>query len=88
LFENLIIIKTFISLFFNNNRKDFKINSLIKYIFNSITLETIKIIKIIICYYIEKFKHKVQVFVYFKEQHIEDIYFILLTIIIFILIVY
>jgi len=85
---NLIIIKTFTSLFFNNNRESFKINSLIKHMFNSITLETIKIIKIIICYCIEKFKHKMQISIYFEKQYIENIYFTLLTIAIFILIMY
>ena len=61
---------------------------MIKYIFNSIILRAIKIIKIIVCYYIKKFKHKTQISIYFKEQYIEDIYFILLTIAIFILIIY
>jgi len=75
-------------LFFNNNEKSFKINSLIKHIFNSITLETIKIIEIIIYYCIEKFKHKTQIFIYFEKQYIEDVYFTLLTIAIFILIMY
>ncbi len=88
MFANSIIIKIFISLFFNNNRESFEINFLIKYIFNSIILEAIKIIKIIICYYIKKFKYKIQVFIYFEEQYIEDIYFILLIIAIFIFIVY
>jgi len=88
LFVNSIIIKTFTSLFFNNNRKSFKINSLIKYMFNFIILETIKIIRIIICYCIEKFKHKIQIFIYFEKQNIENMYFTLLTIAIFIFIIY
>jgi Ca2+/Na+ antiporter len=45
-------------------------------------------IKIIICYCIKKFKHKSQIFIYFEKQYIEDIYFTLLTITIFILIMY
>ncbi len=61
---------------------------MIKYIFNSIILETIKIIETIVCYCIEKFKYKIQISIYFKEQYIENIYFTLLTIAIFILIVY
>ena len=61
------MIKTFTSLFFNNNRESFGINSLIKHIFNSITLEAIKMIKIIIRHYIKKFKHEVRVFIYFEE---------------------
>jgi hypothetical protein len=65
------------SLFFNNNRESFKINFLIKYIFNSIILETIKIIKSIICYFIEKFKHKTQISIYFEKQYIEDIFILL-----------
>jgi hypothetical protein len=56
--------------------------------FNSISLETIKTIKIIICYCIEKFKYKIQIFIYFEKQYIKDIYFTLLTIAIFILIIY
>ena len=88
MFANLIIIKTFTSLFFNNNRRSFKINSLIKYIFNSITSETIKTIKIITCYCTEKFKYKTQITINFEEQYIKSIYSTLLTIKIFILIVY
>ena len=56
--------------------------------FNSIILKTIKIIKIIICFCIKKFKYKTQISIYFEKQYIEDIYFTLLTIAIFIFIVY
>ncbi len=56
--------------------------------FNSIILETIKIIKIIIFYCIKKFIYKTQIFIYFEKQYIKDIYFTLLTIAIFILIVH
>jgi hypothetical protein len=56
--------------------------------FNSIILGTIKIVKIIIYYCIKKFKHETQISIYFEEQYIEDMYFTLLTIAIFILIVY
>ena len=88
MFVNLIIIKTFTFLFFNNNRKSFKLKSLIKYMFNSIIVETIEIIKIIICYYIKKFKYKIQIFIYFEKQYIKDMYFTLLIIAIFIFIMY
>jgi len=47
-----------------------------------------KIIKIIICYCIKKFKYETQISIYFEKQYIENIYFNLLTIKIFILIVY
>jgi len=82
------MIKTFTSLFFNNNRKSFEINSLIKHIFNSITLGAIKMIKIMICHCIEKFKYEAQISIYFEEQYIESMYFTLLTIATFILIVH
>jgi len=56
--------------------------------FNSIILKAIKIIKIIIRYCIEKFKYETQISIYFEKQYIEDMYFTLLTIAIFILIVH
>jgi len=56
--------------------------------FNSIILKAIKMIKIIIRHCIKKFKYETQIFIYFEEQYIEDMYFTLLTIAIFILIVH
>ncbi len=80
MFVNLVIIKTFTSLFFNKNRKSFEIYLLIKYIFSLIILKAIKIIKIIICYYIKKYKHKIYILINFEKQYIKSIFFTLLII--------
>lgn len=61
MFQVLIIVKIFVLLFFNNNRKSFATNFVIRYLFTKLNLETIKIIYIIIRYYIEKFRYKVRI---------------------------
>ncbi len=68
------------SLFFNKNRRSFKTYLLIKYIFSFIISKAIKIIKIIICYCIKKYKHKVYILINFERQYIKSIFFILLAI--------
>ncbi len=80
MFVNLIIVKTFTSLFFNKNRKSFKTYLLIKYIFSSIILKTIKIIKTIVCYCIKKYKYKIYILINFEKQYIKNTFFTLLTI--------
>lgn len=72
MFQALIIVKIFVSLFFNSSdRESFATNFVIKHLFTKLDSEIIKIICIIICHYIEKFCHKSRIIVEFEENQIE-----------------
>ena len=80
-----MMIKTFVFLFFNNNRENFEINTLTKHMFSFIISETIIMIEIMIRHCIEKFKHEAQILIHFERQCIKRTYFSSLTTEIFVL---
>jgi len=68
IFQASIIVKIFVLLFFNSNRKSFATNFIIRYLFMKLSLKIIKIVYIIICYCIEEFRHEACITIKFEKN--------------------